>query len=296
MQQSEPLPPAEGSVDVSVETDDWRPMDGRDDDIASVSFVDGVRRVDARLTIDDPEEGPVPGICGTFAVGAVEWDRTVPRSEVIEPTVERWALMAQGRSEEVPVTQINPPYRTEAVASSDPAALIDALQTKMRRAEGELATRLARNESFVIADGPLNDVSSALPVVGYIKTHRVTYLSAPQSSVVAALRPGQRTPLFTVADFKRYSWYVRLPIDSGGHSWTGVVRCEAAGAHPKQDAIRLADRCAALLPLVASESYRDPRAPQNLVPIGGLESRLKHMMGDPAIVYRHIAAAVAAAS
>ena len=61
------LAPAEGSVDDTVETEDWRPRDGIDDGCARIAFVDGVRRIDARLTVDDPVAGPVPGICGTIA-------------------------------------------------------------------------------------------------------------------------------------------------------------------------------------------------------------------------------------
>ena len=43
----------------------------------------------------------------------------------------------------------------------------------------------------------------------------------------------------------------------------------------------IADRTAALLPVVGSEPHIDPRAPQNLVPIGALERELRHRMGDP---------------
>ena len=41
--------PAEGSVDATVETNDWSPIEGVDDLVDRIAFVDGVRRVDARL-------------------------------------------------------------------------------------------------------------------------------------------------------------------------------------------------------------------------------------------------------
>jgi hypothetical protein len=44
--------------------------------------------------------------------------------------------------------------------------------------------------------------------------------------------------------------------------------------------------------LVASEPHIDPRAPQNLVPIGALERQLRHRMGDPGLVYRALRSAV----
>ncbi len=289
MEQEDALGPAEGSIDVGVERASWGPLDGVDDGLDTIAFVDGVRRVDARLTLDEPA-GPVPGICGTFAVGAVIWDRPAARSTVDEVRIERWAVLSGGRSEQMPPVDLEPPYSTTTTASEDPLALIKELQSKMRRAEGETASRLA-SECFVISDGPLYDLS-ATQAIGYIKSHRVTYLPDPQNLTVGALAAGQRTPLFTISDYKRYSWYVRLAVLPGGHTWTGIVRCEASGAHPLADVIVMADRSAAILPSVASEEHMDPRAPQNLVPIAALERDLRHRMGDRGLVYRALREAV----
>jgi hypothetical protein len=52
----------------------------------------------------------------------------------------------------------------------------------------------------------------------------------------------------------------------------------------------LADLSARELPRFASDATRDPRAPQNLVPIGALEARLRHRLGDPTIIRRAIEA------
>jgi len=284
------LAPAEGAVDPAVERDDWSPIEGKDDGESPLTFVDGVRRIDARLTVDDPDAGPVPGLCGSLGVGAVRWDRDRARSEVVEERVERLAVLAEGRSERFPPVDLDPPYRTTRTPAEDPSHLVRHLHTIMRRTEGAVASRLGE-DGCVIADGPLNDLAPK-PVVGYVKTHRVTYLDADRNRVVARLRAGQRTPLFTIADYKRYSWYVRLADLPDGHSWTGIVRCEASGALPERDVRALADRTAAVLPLVASRSHLDPRAPQNLVPIGALERRLRHRLGDPGLVYRALRAAV----
>jgi hypothetical protein len=286
----ETLAPAEGSVDEVVETERWEPRDGVDDGVERVAFVDGVRRVDARLVLEDPVAGPVPGLCGTFAVGAVHWDRTVPRAEIVHELVERWAVLAGGRHEVFPPVALDPPYATTTTPDHDPQGLVRTLHTAMRRAEGHVATACAA-ESFVLADGPLNELGP-LPAVGFVKTHRVTYLSPERNALVGSLEPGQRTPLFTISDYKRYSWYVRLARVLGGHSWSGIVRCEAGGAVPFEEVRRLADRTAALLPIVASEPHIDPRAPQNLVPIGALERVLRHRMGDPGLVLRALREAV----
>jgi hypothetical protein len=280
----EMLAPAEGSVDDAVETDDWSPRVGHDDDIERVAFVDGVRRVDARLTIDDPEAGPVPGICGTFAVGAVRWDRRARRSEVVGDRVERMAVLAGGRAERFPPVALEPSYGTTTTPDRDPAGLIRVLHSAMRAAEGHVAASLAA-ECFVIADGPLHQLAPQ-PTVGYVKSHRVLYLSAERNRVVAALGTGQRTPLFTISGYTRYSWYVRLAEVPGGHSWSGIARCEASIRLPLDEVVRFADRTAALLPILASEPHLDPRAPQNLVPIGALERVLRHRMGDPRFVER----------
>jgi hypothetical protein len=46
-----------------------------------------------------------------------------------------------------------------------------------------------------------------------------------------------------------------------------------------------------LLHPLASVPHTDPRAPQNLVPIGGLERELRHRLGDQHILYRALRAA-----
>jgi hypothetical protein len=39
---------------------------------------------------------------------------------------------------------------------------------------------------------------------------------------------------------------------------------------------------------LASRAPKDPRAPQNLIPIGGLERHLRHRLGDPQLLLRGI--------
>ena len=103
-----------------MELKDWEPLEGVDDGIERIAFVDGVRRIDARLTIDDPVNGPVAGLCGTFAVGATLWDRPARRSEVVAVRIERWAVLAGGRTETLPPVDIEPGYRTTTTADRGP--------------------------------------------------------------------------------------------------------------------------------------------------------------------------------
>ena len=74
----------------------------------------------------------------------------------------------------------------------------------------------------------------------------------------------------------------------GEEGWAGILRGEVARSVGVARAVELADRAASELPRFAGRAHRDPRAPQNLAPIGGLEARLKHRMGDRRLAVRAI--------
>ena len=48
------------------------------------------------------------------------------------------------------------------------------------------------------------------------------------------------------------------------------------------------------VPRFAGVPHRDPRAPQNLQPIGALETHLRHLLGHPGLATRAVREAVAA--
>ena len=290
------LSPAEGSVDVTVEDRPWVPIAGVDDGCESIAFVDGVRRIDARLLLD-AETGPVAGLCGSFGVGAVAWDRTVPRSEFIEASVGRVAVLGSGQAPGLPPLSGGLVYQPASVPDDDPAALVRAVHDAMRRAESRLAEKLAEDGRFVVADGPLYEYTPG-DKVGYIKSHRRTYLTGEHAAIVGQLPAGHRTPLFTIGEggYRRYSWYLRLAERASGHSWAAVVRCEASANIERERVVLLADRCAAVLPKVGSVPHIDPRAPQNLVPIAALERHLRHLLGDAGLVVRSLRSALEAAA
>jgi hypothetical protein len=64
---------------------------------------------------------------------------------------------------------------------------------------------------------------------------------------------------------------------------------------PVPEVVRLADLSVLLLPPLASAPHKDPRAPQNLVPIGGLERELRRRLGDQQLLYRSLRSAAASA-
>lgn len=282
------LAPSESVIDTTVEATDWAPRQpdaSAADSVEAMCFVDGVRRVDARLTLDEPE-GPIPGLCGSLGVGATHWDRTVPRATFGNVLIERLAVVGSGRVVEVPAAG-NLRYEPVSVAGDDPAELIRYFHGRMRKAEAELSSQLAAEGHLVIADGPVYETKPQ-SVIGFIKTHRVNYLPLEETGTVRRLSAGTRTPIFLMDGvmFQKYSWYLKLADIPGGHTWSGVVRCEVASSLGIEQATFYADVATLLLPQTAPPLHIDPRAPQNLVPIGALERELRRNLGDAGLVYR----------
>jgi hypothetical protein len=148
---------------------------------------------------------------------------------------------------------------------------------------------------LLVVDGPLRNRRQLPRTIGYVKTQQKQYLPAVLTPVVTSLRPGQRTPVFKLGTvWGGWSWYLRLPGGSGA-PWAGIVRIECSPDLTVRDAVGLAELSAATLPRFASSSYKDPRAPQNLVPIAGLERRLRGLLGDARVLHRALTTATARA-
>ena len=171
---------------------------------------------------------------------------------------------------------------------------VDGLQKAMRQTEAGLAERLSAEVDVVFQDGPLTFLTSAArgSVVGFVKRLLRNYLEPRRRRCCRGSRSASARPLFLIdGRDPRYSWYLRIAHGRSIESvLTGVVRLEAPAARGKDEAQALADLSARVLPRFASDSARDPRAPQNLYPIGGLEARLKHRLGDATVVRRAIEA------
>jgi hypothetical protein len=180
-------------------------------------------------------------------------------------------------------------YAPRAVANDTPTGLRRSLQRMMLDLEGQLAARLA-NDALVFADGPLHlDGHPSAPVVGVVKRMVTAYLSPPHSDLLGRLRPGERSPLFALGNgvVDRYAWYVRLIERAPAwHELAGLVRCEVRMGVGLERARALADGVACHLPSFAGRPGVDPRAPQNLTPVGALEARLKHRLGSAALIGR----------
>jgi len=319
-------------LDIEVAVADWAPRRPPTSASLPrcVVFTDGVRRIDARVWITGDDGATSLGLCASYAAGvvragtgdhggAVGDDAQTPRGAPVDGVVrvnggahtDGAALVGAGarRCAEIVACDVgrglftsaagaeavvtrHATFAVRAVDSDAPDRLSLALQQRMGELEVALAERSGPAD-LVVIDGPLRGRQHLANAIGYVKTHHVAYLPPTVEGVVAALEPGERTPLFvTTSSWSRYSWYVRLP-GGHGHAWAGVVRCEASGDLDEAGAVALADMATATLPRFASRPHKDSRAPQNLYPIAGLERALRHRMGDPSLVYRSLRTAAA---
>ena len=282
----EALEPTSADInpDIELAAADWKPLEPSSGVRAeSVLFIDGVRRVEARVWLDDGAGGAHPGICASFAAGAARCDQTARIGPVI---VDRGLFTAFGQAESVTTNAGEFPARLAAGEGTEALSL--ALQERMGQAEVTAAETACAEASadLVIIDGPLRGRQHLTHAVGYVKTHHVAYLSAELHALVGGLAPGQRSPLFVLGtSWSRLAWYLRLPGNTE-IPWAGVVRCECSPDLRLPVAQELADRVTATLPRFASEPHKEPRAPQNLYPIAGLERELRRRMGDPQLLYR----------
>jgi hypothetical protein len=291
------LATSDAEIDLGVERDApaWAPirLPAGEAPAACVRFVDGVQRIDARIWISGEETGDQTrqGVCASWAAGVV---RCEGRARVMAVEVRRGVLCAGSVD---PIVTRHGDYRPYPV----PDAGGDPIAQAVGRARGDLEGRVAVSSSLaagelLVVDGPLGDRRHIPGAVGYVKTHHVSYLPADLQRVAIGLGAGERTPLFAIGGHRfRYSWYLRLP---GGatHPWWGIVRCEAAGDLGRAEAVALANRVSATLPRFASQPHNDPRAPQNLHPIAGLERELRRRLGDPVLMERALQRAALAAA
>ncbi|HUN37403.1 MAG TPA: hypothetical protein VMU95_35855 [Trebonia sp.] len=295
---------ADVTVDIEVPATEWHPIDP----VAGLAlpsatlFVDGVRRIEARVWINDE---PPPGeqaaeataaLCASYAAGVV--CSTGPEAQVITTQLRRGLFTIARHAGDV-VTRAGS-YQAEYVkdgAASVPLMLrlSEALQRRLAEVEVQVALEarsashrrgLAGEDDLLIIDGPLRGRQHLPRAIGYIKSHRSTYLPKDLNSLVGRLEAGQRTPVFLMGtSWQRHSWYLRLPGDPGA-PWAGVVRIECSADLVPAEVVRLASLSQSCLARFASDSYKDSRAPQNLYPIGGLERELRHRLGDPKLLYR----------
>lgn len=299
-------PDAARKVDTDVEQVAWKAIrpDARTPLPSQVLFIDGRRRLDARL-VGAQDGQALYGAFATVAVGAVSVDLIDSKAVVLPPDVRR--VVALGGGIKPPQTSVPCPLGTAAQlvyeegltsedGTNDPDTPLTLVQNYMLQREADYARRFqAGEDSLVIRDGPLRHATPE-PTLGYVKTMHKHYLPQANVELLWQLVAGERTPLFKVHSGPEslWSWYMRSghpdvsPEKMGYHGLHGLVRLELSGSVPLAEALRLADQSTLLIPRFASHPYRDPRAPQNLTPVGALERELGRRMGDPGLIERRV--------
>jgi hypothetical protein len=283
---------AEGlDTEIEMPTKKWCPVDviAGMTPPAVVLMVDGVRRIDARIwTAGEAGRPPAPGLAASYAAGVVRC--AAGQATVAAATVERAIFTSSMLQSDVDAGG-TVKYRAVRIEGAQDADLKAAAQTALLRLEQDITTEVLDGlpdggDELVVVDGPLRGPGAPPRVLGYAKTQQKQYLPDDLLHVVGELVPGQRTPVFRIGGrWARYTWYLRQP---GGVPipWSGVVRLECSAELAVEQAVLLADLSTATLPRYASSAIKDPRAPQQLVPIAGLEQRLRRMLGDTKLLQR----------
>ena len=289
---------ADVEAGVEVPPERWRPISPTPGltPPGAILFVDGVRRIEARVWIDDVSTGSPAteasaAICASYAAGVVcccdagahfltaETRRGLftiaPHADDIVTGFGRYAANHASPNPAMPLS----------------VTLSSALQARLADVELLVATgaregHAVGGDDLLVVDGPLKGRDHLPRTLGYIKSHLASYLQPEQHSMVGTLQAGQRTPVFRIGQrWERYSWYLRLPCLPSA-PWAGIVRVECSSELPVPDVVALANLSQVTLVRFASTEYKDARAPQNLYPIAGLERELRRRLGDSRLLYR----------
>jgi hypothetical protein len=282
-------------VDTTVEVSAWGAFPAPADECRpnKLAFVDGVRRIDARVVGETGTGQIVYGMFGSIAVGAVEIDGNKARVDRV--VVRRYLVLGSNRSSEPEAFQIGNvlvTFDSYSTADSGPTGPMLALQNQMRTEEALLAEAIEASGACVFADGPLTYFSELKHrTIGIVKRLHQPYISSAHFALLSQLQARERTPIFAILDGKydRYAWYLRLAnARAVDHGAAGIIRLEVRTGLGIEEAIKSAKISAACLPAFASDATRDPRSPQNLLPVGALEQELRRRLGDAIAIRRGI--------
>ncbi|MDW5323721.1 hypothetical protein [Plantactinospora sp. KLBMP9567] len=288
---------AQVQTDIELPADEWRPLTAPDSveppDV--VLLVDGVRRIDASVWTEEPDGSSFPGLAASYAAGVVRCDLRRGAAELAGAEVERGLFTASPSAQDVVAGQIR--YAVHRLSGTgELGKLPAAVQGPLTALEVKVSGAVRDDGDLLVVDGPLRSRRQLPRTLGYIKTQHSQYLDARHTALVTGLAARERSPVFRLGTaWGGYSWYLRLP-GSGRGPWAGIVRVECSAELAEQQAIELANLSLVTLPKFASTPYKDPRAPQNLIPIAGLERRLRARLGDGRLLHRALTLATVRAA
>ncbi|MFG3419228.1 hypothetical protein ACIBTZ_08955 [Micromonospora sp. NPDC049460] len=292
-----PAAPSSAQVDADAELPavDWRAIGPRPGVRAPdvVLLVDGVRRIDASVWTAEDDGASFPGLAASYAAGVVRCDLERGAARLAGARVGRGLFTASPSAVDVVAGSVRyPVHRVSGTGELN--KLPAAVQGPLTALEVEVSGAARTDGDLLVVDGPLRNRRQLPRTLGYIKTQHSQYLDARLTAVVTGLAAGERSPVFRLGTaWGGWSWYLRLPVALGA-PWAGIVRMECSAELDIDEAVELADLSLVTLPRFASTPYKDPRAPQNLIPIAGLERRLRALLGDARLLHRVLTAAARA--
>jgi hypothetical protein len=259
-----------------------------------IVFVDGVQQIDAWGRVESDERS-VEAALASIAVGAAVCAPGAARVEAESMSIERVLAVSGGVTTQAMVVRagrLELKYEHESSPVAGRPGVANAIDTRRRQLERRLGDAIADRGGLVVLDGRLQfSPGRETQVVGLTKTLHEPYVCESSRRLLPKLQAGERSPLFRI-DYHAsalYSWFLRLPnTRPTHHALAGIVRLETPAGVGETAAIDLADLTASVLPAFASHPAHDPRAPQNLVPVGALEKNLRHRLGEPAFLRRAI--------
>jgi hypothetical protein len=296
----------------SIETQEWEPINTEKHEIFTYAIIDGTEKTHRSFTtmIDNID---CFTILGSIAVGAVEInpDQAMILENQKVPILRRFRIQFMPDHQKNPVDDLkmhigNHEFKFEGTRHqlSNKEAnlnsvhnLMDNLTALMGKEELKLANELSASYKIVFLDGPVTKPNSTKKnIVGYIKGMRQIYIPKTKQAILEKLKQGQRTPIFRIPGKfgDKLSWFVCLKkFDSRFYDYkAGLMRFEVAEESNSIDAIEktigFANFTSMIFPELAPESFKDSRAPHNPVPVGELEKRIKHLIGNKLIIDRGI--------
>jgi hypothetical protein len=300
------------NTEFEVGNGDWRPIRAA---IApelpnQILFIDGRMRIDS-LWLGRRDDEILYGAFATIAVGAVLVDRAIRRAKCVATEVKR--IIAIGGNLNPPIATIPCPIggrgdlkydRCVTKVDNEPDTPSQLVQSAMLDEELRIANELVLNQNIVqedaliVRDGPLLYRTYQKPhrTIGYVKTMGKAYLKGENAQILRSLKVGERTPIFRISNSNgsNLSWYLRSGSPDlnykrlGYHDLHGIVRIDLDGGIDRDRAKAIADQSTYLIPQYASHPTRDPRAPQNLTPVGALEKELGRRMGSRELISRRL--------
>jgi hypothetical protein len=194
----------DGPVDTTVETSKWEAIANPQQRLfGKIFFLDGARRIDARVLVQTADGRTVHGLFGTIAAGCVESEGM--RANVRAVDIQRRLILGGGISDSatIDIGGGRFSYQAFATQAENPQDVLAKLQYLMRENEAQLGQTLLAEGSCVFVDGPLTYFSSSCEsMVGVVKKIQQPYLDPLHFDLVSRLATGQRTPLFHIPDPK----------------------------------------------------------------------------------------------